>query len=102
MSKETTDRNDPALRVVGPDGQQEKYLVMSEEERALGFVRPVRRAYIHTVCGAVTVMSRALAETYAREPEFYDGTYCAGCRTHFPVGEHGNFVWDKDGSKVGT
>ena len=30
-----------------PDGQQKTYLVLSEEERAKGFVRPVRRSYIH-------------------------------------------------------
>ena len=40
----TTDRNDPDLGVSGPDGQNKKYLILSEEERAKGFVRPVYRA----------------------------------------------------------
>ena len=43
----TTDRNDPDLHVQRPDGQNVKYLVLSEEERAKGFVRPLRRTYIH-------------------------------------------------------
>jgi hypothetical protein len=30
-----------------PDGQYEKYAVLPEEERAKGFVRPVRQKYIH-------------------------------------------------------
>ena len=43
----TTDRNDPNLHEVGENGQQKAYLVLSEEERAKGFVRPVRTTYIH-------------------------------------------------------
>ena len=98
----TDDRNDPGLRKIGPDGMQETYLVLSDEERAQGFVRPVRRSYTHERCGTVTKMGWALAETYARDPKFYGGTYCVGCRDHFPVGEHGQFVWDGTNEKVGT
>ena len=98
----TSDRNDPGLSNVGADGMQETYLVLSDEERAKGFVRPVRRAYRHETCGTITTMGTALAETYARQPSFYSGTYCAHCHTHFPVGPAGEFVWDKDGTKVGT
>ena len=29
------------------NGQQEDYIVLTPEERAKGFVRPVRRSYIH-------------------------------------------------------
>ena len=46
----TTDPNDPRLtRGVdsAPVSQAAVYLVLSEEERAKGFVRPVRRSYIH-------------------------------------------------------
>lgn len=82
-------------------GQQKGYVVLSEAERAKGFIRPVRRTYVHQKCGAATTMGQALAETYARDPYFYSGTFCVGCKTHFPVGEDGEFVWD-DGSKVGT
>lgn len=139
-----------------PNGQQKTYLVLPDEERAKGFVRPVRDSYKHVGipgprfplrdltaeeqeqyassgyvkredypetqrvgsavgrywtqqqldsvgkgCGTVTTMSRTLAETYARDPRFYSGTFCARCATHLPVGERGEFVW-MDGSRVGT
>jgi hypothetical protein len=101
----TTDPNDPRL-THGPDEdrrvpQADVYLVLSDEERAKGFVRPVRDSYRHLVCGSITMMGRALSETYARDPSFYGGTYCVECAQHRPVGESGEFVW-LDGSKVGT
>lgn len=43
----TTDRNDPGLSKIKENGQQESYIVLSDEERAKGFVRPVRQSYIH-------------------------------------------------------
>jgi len=83
-------------------GMQKGYVVLSAEERAKGFVRPVRRSYVHATCGGVTTMGQALAETYAREPTFYSGTFCACCGSHFPVGPDGEFVWDGTDQKVGT
>jgi hypothetical protein len=83
-------------------GMQRGYVVLSDDERAKGFVRPVRRSYKHIACGTVTTMGQALAETYARDPEFYSGTFCCGCRAHFPVGADGQFVWDGTSEKVGT
>lgn len=83
-------------------GQHKGYWVLSPEERAKGFVRPVRRAYIHTRCGALTTMGSALAETFARDPGFYSATFCCACGAHFPVGEAGEFVWDGTDEKVGT
>jgi hypothetical protein len=73
--------------------QADVYLVLSEEERAKGFVRPVRRAYWHEACGGVTTMSVDLAETFARSPIFYGSTYCAHCGKHRPVGPDGEFYW---------
>jgi hypothetical protein len=105
MSPTTDDPNDPRLTHGSdeePVEQAEVYLVLSVEERAKGFVRPVRQAYVHEVCGAVTTMSRDLAETYARDPYFYGGTYCATCRMHRPVGADGEFLWDGSIEKVGT
>lgn len=98
----TSDPNDPRLgRGVdtGPIPQHDVYLVLSEEERAKGFVRPYRDAYRHDACGSVTTMGRALSETYAREPTFYGATYCCRCQMHKPVGE---FTWDADGERVGS
>jgi hypothetical protein len=101
----TTDPTDPRL-THGTDSQPvpqaPTYLVLSEDERAKGYVRPIRTRYVHTACGAVTTMTLAIAETYARQPGFYGATYCATCRMHKPVGADGEFVWDDDGSKVGT
>ena len=91
----TNDPNDPGLHQQRPgSGMNESYLVLSEEERARGFVRPVHRTYVHTVCGAATSMGQSIAETYARDPSFYGATYCVGCKTHLPVGIGGEFVWD--------
>lgn len=84
-----------------PNGQQKAYVVLSDAERAKGFVRPMRWTYVHEKCGVATTMGQALAETYARDPEFYTGTFCVGCRSHFSVGATGEFRWD-DGEKVGT
>jgi len=84
----------------------DSYIVLCDEERAKGFVRPYRDAYRHVECGAITTMSRAIAETYARDPKFYGSTYCAQCKAHFPVGEEGEFTWYEmdgtEGPKVGT
>lgn len=85
-----------------PDGMQNDYVVLAEEERAKGFVRPVRHSYKHLKCGTVTTMGQTLAETYARDPNFYSGTFCCACRRHFPVGADGEFVWDGSDEKVGT
>lgn len=90
-------------RELKPNGQQKAYVVLSDAERARGFVRPLRTSYKHLKCGGVTTMSRTIAETYARDPEFYSGTFCAVCGSHFPVGEDGEFEWnDRSGEKVGT
>jgi hypothetical protein len=146
----------PDHREINPaTGMQKGYVVLSDDERDKGFVRPVRDSYRHigvrpryptrdltaeeserytqfgyiqfeaypegapeaagsstgrfwtakqlaSGCGSVTTMSRPLAETYARQPDFYGATYCAACGAHFPVGAHGEFVWDHTDERVGT
>lgn len=93
----------PDHREIDPaTGMQRGYVVLSNDERAKGFVRPVRRSYKHLKCGGVTTMGQSIAETYARQPDFYSGTFCANCRSHFPVGEDGGFVWDGTDQKVGS
>lgn len=100
-------------REIGPDGQQKGYVILSAEERAKGFVRPVRHKYIHVGpggkegdlkgrgCGVETRMGQGLAETYARDPKFYNGTFCVGskCKTHFPLDE---FIWSDTDEVVGS
>ena len=106
MAKTTLTDGSPVtpdhLEIDQKTGMQKGYVVLSEEERAKGFVRPVRSAYVHDKCGGVTTMGLALAETYAREPAFYSGTFCAVCRSHFPVGADGEFTWKGATDKVGT
>lgn len=137
-------------------GQQKGYVVLSAEERAKGFVRPVRCSYVHVGlaapknplrdlnereiglgwnehyakfeeytdvlptktqprpgrfwtqaeldnigkgCGSSTKMSREIAETYARQPSFYGGTFCCHCMTHRPLNE---FVWEGTQEQVGS
>lgn len=107
----------PEHREIDPaTGMQRGYVVLTPEERAKGFVRPVRRTYIHvgikprfvgTVlihvgergCGTRTTMGVAIAETYARCPDFYSGTFCVSCRDHRPLEE---FVWEGTTEQVGT
>lgn len=98
----TTDPTDPRLTHgadTEPGPQADVYLVLSDDERAKGFVRPVRQSYVHERCRVVTTMGRALAETYARDPKFYGATYCVACRMHLPVSE---FFWDGTTERVGS
>lgn len=92
----TDDPNTPGLKRGAdetPVPQNPVYLVLSEEERAKGFVQPVRKSYRHDKCGTITTMANAIAETYARDPWFYGGTYCVACAMHRPLTE---FHWRDD------
>jgi hypothetical protein len=118
-----------AYKHIGPPGPQFSVRDLTEEERQrysdYGYVKfesyPESYKGSNTVgrfwtqeqlnkrgmgCGRITIMSRAIAETYARDPYFYQGTFCSTCRDHFPIGEDGEFVWYEmngtDGPKVGT
>jgi len=98
--------------------QQKGYIVLTAQERAKGFVRPVRTAYVHIGkppegekfeypirkifpggCGTRTTMELAIAETYARDPKFYTGAFCGDCRKHFPLDQ---FVWEGTTEQVGS
>jgi hypothetical protein len=130
-----------------PSGQQKGYVVLSAEERAKGFVRPLRFSYRHvgirpkyplvdltpteherydqfgyvkfeaypegsastgrywteanlaSGCNRVTTMGRALAETYARDPGFYSGTFCCTCAKQFDLEQ---FVWEGTDDRLGS
>lgn len=47
-------------------GQQRDYVVLSSEERAKGFVRPVRRAYLHVGCPAPANLRKLTPEEIER------------------------------------
>ena len=89
----------PDHRELRPNGQQKDYVVLCPQERAKGFVRPVRRSYRHKPCNTTTTMGTALAETYARDPGFYSGTFCCSCAAHFPLDQ---FVWEGTDEQLGT
>lgn len=98
----TTDGRSPAearASQTNETGQHASYIVLCDEERAKGFVRPYRDRYKHLTCGGVTAMGRSLSETYARDPTFYGATFCCKCNRHLPVSE---FVWTADGTVVGS
>lgn len=94
-----TEEEMPDYREPRDSGQQKAYVVLTEEERAKGFVRPVRNSYVHDKCGVLTQMGCAIAETYARDPKFYGATFCVSCGTHLPVNE---FKWDGTDERVGS
>jgi len=79
-------------------------LILTKEEQMKGYIRPYRRNYKHIMCGQITSMNRAMAETYAREPKFYSGAFCCYCKEHFPLTKDGkpSFVWYPDGTLVGS
>lgn len=89
----------PEHRQLQPDGMQRGYVVLSDDERLRGFVRPYRDTYTHRPCGTDTTMGRKIAETYARDPKFYSGTFCSRCRQHFPLDQ---FVWKDTDQQVGS
>ena len=80
-----------------PTGQHKAYLILCDEEREKGFVKPYRDSYRHRACGTVTTMGRAIAETYARDPYFYGATFCCRCNVHKPLAE---FTWEPDGEPM--
>lgn len=101
MSVTTCDRNHPDIKCgvadETPMSQQKVYLVLSQEERAKGYLKPYRKSYRHARCGQITSMAAEIAETYARNPWFYAGTYCTTCKMHRPLIE---FAWHPDGESM--
>lgn len=72
------------------DGQFENHPTIDEGE----FEQEVRERYIHEACGGETVMKRHIAESVARDPEYYGSTFCSKCGDYYPVEE---FHWKEDG-----
>lgn len=102
MPELTTDPDDPRLGHgvdVQPGPPHEAYLVLPAEVREGVFLRLLRDKYVHLACSQKTRISIEMAETFARDPKFYDVVYCSYCRMHRPVSE---FVWSFDGFEVGS
>lgn len=81
------------------NGQQKGYVVLSQADRDKGFIRPVRMMYTHLHCGQKTSIDINIAETFARDPKFYSGTFCCNCGTHHSLNE---FVWEGTDEEVGS
>lgn len=96
MSRST----DPRLRsiVANLGDKMDNDRRLSDSEKAQGFVRPVRDAYVHSRCGIATTLPRATAEAIARDPRVFGSKFCAGCKAHFPVNE---FVWHGTSERLG-
>jgi hypothetical protein len=75
MPLTTTDPTDPRLGHGSgddkPSPQNEAYLVLSKEERAKGFVRPVRRSYKHVGASIKNPLRDLTEEENARFPHGY-------------------------------
>ena len=77
------------------DGQFENHPTIEEGD----FVQPVRESYVHDACGGTTKMGRQLAESWARDPDYYTETFCAVCQDYYPVG---TFVWKGTNDRLGS
>lgn len=78
---------------------QRNHPKLSYAERHQGYVRPLRDVYTHLICTQDTRMPPAVAETFARNPNHYAGTYCAHCAANRPLAE---FVWKDSQEYVGS
>lgn len=70
----TTDPNDPRLGHgvdTEPIPQHEVYLVLSDEERAKGFIRPLHRAYVHV--GVESTYKNPISELTPMEKHRHPG-----------------------------
>lgn len=67
-----------------PDGQYENHPTKDEGE----YVQPLRDSYVHEKCGATTTMGEKLAKSFARDPNQYVKTFCAGCGGYFTLDEY--------------
>lgn len=70
----TTDREHPGINKPkggDPMAQNEAYIVLSEEERAKGFVRPLRDSYIHVgPCGPLHELRDLTPEQFERYSDY--------------------------------
>jgi hypothetical protein len=78
------DRSHTKLRA---DGMQQDYIVLSADERAKGFVRPVRRSYVHV--GPVPAPKGAVRDLTVDEKERY-GDFGYVKFEPYPAGSHGS------------
>lgn len=59
----------------------------------------IRSSYSHEKCGGVTTMPHNIAETYAKDPTYYEQTFCIACGGYFLIAE---FFWIEEGKMIST
>lgn len=97
----TTDRDHPELGHGEGNGQNKVYLILSPEERAKGFVRPVRQSYTHVglrICGKIKTFDGDPGLFVCKSPPNHEGkcgpVYCA-------ITKEQKEQLDKDGNLYG-
>lgn len=74
--------------------------VLTEQEQAAGFVRPLRTSVVHRFCGRPSAMGDGQAEDLARNPRDsqWSTAWCGICGRRLPLEQ---FTW-ADGQPVGS
>jgi hypothetical protein len=93
----------PDHRELKPNGQQKGYVVLSDAERARGFVRPVRRSYVHVGRPAPKYPLRDITDDDLRECGLTRGEYGYVKYEEYPPGQDGcgRFWKQPDLDKIG-
>jgi hypothetical protein len=80
-------------RAFTPDGS------LTQTEINMGYVRPIRRVFVHSVCGMTTPLGGPLVARFAREPDFLLRVYC---QQHGTASNADQFTWAEDSQTVGS
>jgi hypothetical protein len=72
-----------------PDGQQNEYVTLPDEDRDQGDLTGVPQVYIHRKCGGATGMPEEIIRSYLKNPYLYsaDATFCCTCGRPVPLRE---------------
>lgn len=73
-------------------------VVLTEQELAAGFVRPLRLRVLHIFCGRPSAVMAGQAEDLAKDPASWSTCWCGVCGRRLPIEQ---FTW-VDGSPVGS
>ncbi len=86
---------------IGPDGQQESYVTLPDEQRYQGTLDEVPRVYMHRRCGSATEMPDKFIRSYLENPYLYnaDRTFCCECQRHVPFRD---CEWTETGEDLQT
>lgn len=66
------------------------------------FWKKERFERFHYGCGTITQLDPQTAANLANNPMYYRSAFCRHCDNHFNVGDHSQFIWECDRTRVGT